>query len=110
MFSEALSLQLAGTGVRVTAICPGFTHTEFHQRAAADMSAVPERMWLDAVDVVAEGLADAFAGKAVSIPSRRYKALVAAAQDGAAPAAARGNGETRLISCQPWTIGRGCWN
>jgi short-subunit dehydrogenase len=80
MFSEALSLQLAGTGVTVTAVCPGFTHTEFHQRASADMSGVPERMWLDAVDVVREGLADLFAGKPVSVPSKRYKALVGMAQ------------------------------
>ena len=48
MFSEALSLQLAGTGVTVTAVCPGFTHTEFHERASADMSGVPSRMWLEA--------------------------------------------------------------
>lgn len=76
MFSEALSLQLAGTGVTVTAVCPGFTHTEFHQRASADMSGVPERMWLDAADVVREGLADTVAGKPVSVPTRRYKTLV----------------------------------
>jgi len=79
MFSEALSIQLEGTGVTVTAVCPGFTHTEFHQRAAADMSHVPQRMWLDAADVVREGLADTFAGKSSSIPSRRYKALVGTA-------------------------------
>ena len=80
MFSEALSLQLAGSGVTVTALCPGFTHTEFHERASADMSSVPARMWLEARDVVREGLADAFAGKPVSVPSRIYKTLVGAAQ------------------------------
>ena len=80
MFSEALSLQLAGTGVTVTAVCPGFTHTEFHERAAADMSGVPSRMWLEARDVVREGLADTLAGKPVSVPSRIYKTLVGAAQ------------------------------
>ncbi|WP_375504087.1 SDR family NAD(P)-dependent oxidoreductase [uncultured Jatrophihabitans sp.] len=80
MFSEALSLQLAGTGVTVTAVCPGFTHTEFHERAAADMSGVPQRMWLEARDVVREGLADTFVGKPVSVPSRVYKTLVGAAQ------------------------------
>lgn len=79
MFSEALSIQLAGTGVTVTAVCPGFTRTEFHERASADMSQVPERMWLEAADVVREGLADTFAGKALSVPSRRYKALVGVA-------------------------------
>ncbi|HEV7193049.1 MAG TPA: SDR family oxidoreductase [Jatrophihabitantaceae bacterium] len=78
MFSEALSVQLAGTGVTVTAVCPGFTHTEFHERAKADMSHVPERMWLDAATVVSEGLADAAKGKPISVPSRQYKTLVAA--------------------------------
>lgn len=76
MFSEALSVQLKGSGVTVTAICPGFTRTEFHQRASADMSHVPERMWLSAEDVVREGLADAFDGKPVSVPTRQYRRLV----------------------------------
>ena len=76
MFSEALSVQLKGSGVTVTAICPGFTRTEFHERAEADMSHVPERMWLSAADVVREGLADAFAGRPVSVPTRQYRRLV----------------------------------
>jgi short-subunit dehydrogenase len=75
-FSEGVSLLLAGTGVRITAICPGFTHTEFHDRAAADMSNTPSWMWLDADRVVAEGLADARAGVVVSVPSKRYKGLL----------------------------------
>ncbi len=76
MFSEALSVQLKGSGVTVTAICPGFTRTEFHERAQADMSHVPERMWLSATDVVREGLDDAFAGRPVSVPTRQYRRLV----------------------------------
>jgi uncharacterized protein len=80
MFSEALAVQLQGSGVSVTAVCPGFTRTEFHQRANADMSHVPERMWLDARTVVREGLADAARGKPVSVPSRQYRALVGASR------------------------------
>lgn len=80
MFSEALALQLASSGVHVTAVCPGFTHTEFHERASADMSKVPDWMWLDAADVVAQGLADAAKGKPVSVPSAKYKALTGAAR------------------------------
>jgi short-subunit dehydrogenase len=76
MFSEALAVQLRDSPVSVTAVHPGFTHTEFHERANADMSHVPERMWLDAATVVSEALADADKGKPLSVPSRQYKQLV----------------------------------
>ena len=80
MFSEALAVQLAGSGVSITAVCPGFTRTEFHDRANADMAHVPDRMWLDVRTVVSQGLADAAKGKPVSVPGRQYKLLVSAAR------------------------------
>ncbi len=43
VFSESLAQELDGSGVRVTAVCPGFVHTEFHARAGVDMSALPDR-------------------------------------------------------------------
>lgn len=75
-FSEAVRQDLAGTGVRVLALCPGFTHTEFHDRAGMDMGGLSELLWLDADDVVAAGLRDLRAGKAVSVPGWQYKAIV----------------------------------
>jgi len=75
-FSEGLAALLKSRGVRVSVICPGFTHTEFHARAQADMSDIPSFMWLDADRVVADGLADARAGTVISVPSKRYRAIV----------------------------------
>lgn len=70
----------AGRGVTVTAACPGFTHTEFHDRMGMDKTVAPGWMWLPAERMVREALADNARGKAVSIPTRRYKVLTAAAR------------------------------
>jgi len=76
-FSRSANLRYGPRGVQVTAVCPGFVHTEFHQRMGANMSRVPKWMWLNPDQVVREGLAANAAGKSVSIPSRRYSTLIA---------------------------------
>ncbi|MCW2491434.1 MAG: family NAD(P)-dependent oxidoreductase [Frankiales bacterium] len=79
-FTEGVALRMAGSGVSVSVICPGFTHTEIHERTGTDMSHLPSWLWLDADRVVAEGLADVRSGTLVSIPSRRYRAIVLASR------------------------------
>lgn len=78
VFSESLAAQLHGTGVTVTALCPGFTHTEFHENADIKVdktSALGRKLWLDADRLVRDALVDADAGKVVSVPGRQYQAI-----------------------------------
>lgn len=79
-FSESLAMELRPHKVRVMALCPGYVHTEFHQRMGADMSGVPSFLWLNAAEVVDEAWDDLVKGKPVSIPSLRYKLIVGAAR------------------------------
>lgn len=81
-FSRWANGRYAPRGVTITAVCPGYTHTNFHERMglAPGKEGIPDGMWLDARDVVAESLRDAARGVAVSIPSLRYKALVTLAR------------------------------
>lgn len=76
-FTASLAGELSGTGVSATALCPGYVRTEFHRRAGMDMSHLPGWAWLDADRLVADCLADIRRGRAVSVPSLRYKAAVA---------------------------------
>ncbi|WP_116050138.1 SDR family NAD(P)-dependent oxidoreductase [Amycolatopsis palatopharyngis] len=78
-FTEGTAGALPGTGVRMVALCPGFTNTEFHQRAGLDKPG-PKLFWLDPARVVSEGLADLRRGKVISIPSPQYKLVVAVAK------------------------------
>jgi short-subunit dehydrogenase len=77
-FTEGLYLELkrAGSPVRVQALCPGFTYSEFHDVARMDRSLVPKSWWMEAEEVVAASLAGLERGELFVVPGLRYKALV----------------------------------
>jgi short-subunit dehydrogenase len=75
-FSESLHAEVRKAGVHVTALCPGFTRTEFHAANDADASGIPGFAWLESDDVARAGLAAVAAGRAVSVPGAQYKVAV----------------------------------
>lgn len=76
VLSESLHTELIGTKVKISALCPGFTRTEFHQRGRMSMKGLPAFMWLNSDALVAKAWSDALKGKAVSIPGWQYQLLV----------------------------------
>lgn len=79
-FTEGLSMELQGTGVHAVAVCPGYTRTEFHDRAGMRMGGVPDWMWQSVDDVVAQALRDADRGRVISVAGPLYRSLGAASR------------------------------
>jgi len=78
-FTEALHEELRGSRVRVQALCPGFTRTEFQQRAGINVSQVPAVAWMTPEAVVDASLAALQRGELICIPglSNRLLAMLA---------------------------------
>lgn len=75
VFSEGLAGEVAPLGVSVTAVCPGYVHTEFHERADMNMGSVPGWMWLDADRVAGKAMRDVDRGKVLSVTGSQYKVM-----------------------------------
>lgn len=67
-FSQALHEELKGTGVKCMVCCPGFTRTEFQERAGIDSVEVPDFLWQSAEQVASIALRDYERGRAVCVP------------------------------------------
>jgi short-subunit dehydrogenase len=76
-FTEALALELAAAGsqVRLQALCPGFTHTEFHDVMGVDKKVIPGGWWMAPEAVVAASLRGLERGKLIVVPGLRYRLL-----------------------------------
>jgi uncharacterized protein len=90
-FTHAIREEARGRGVQVLLVCPGYTHTEFHDRAGLGPTGVPEFAWQSAQTVVDAALRALDRGRSVSIPGALNQ--VAAALSSTAPA-----GVTRRVA------------
>lgn len=72
---QSLAVELAGTGVTITTLLPGFTRTEFQERSGTNVNDVPRLLWQSAERVAAAGLAGAFDGDIEVVPSKRYRVI-----------------------------------
>jgi short-subunit dehydrogenase len=76
-FTEGLAGELEGTGVKVQALCPGFTRTEFQQVAGANTEMLPSFAWQEPDEVVEASLAGLARGDLVVVPGRANQAVAA---------------------------------
>ena len=85
VFSESLHAELRGTNVKISALCPGFTRTEFHARGRMKMTALPKFMWLNSDELVNKSWKYAKANRVICIPGWQYKILSAIARNAPRP-------------------------
>jgi short-subunit dehydrogenase len=82
-FSEALQAELRGTGVKVQALCPGFTHTEFHDtptHRGFHRSRIPEALWMSAEEVAKGSLSALDRRQVIFVPGFKNRLVAAAAR------------------------------
>jgi uncharacterized protein len=76
-FTEAIAEEVKSQGVYLQVLCPGFTHTEFHERADIAKGGIPDFMWMQSEDVVRDSLAAMDRGETVCVPGMVNKAITA---------------------------------
>lgn len=79
-FARGANLAYRDRGVTVTAVCPGFVRTEFHERMEVSTAGIPAFLWLDAQRVVRLALRGIHRGRSVVIPTARYRLIAGLAR------------------------------
>jgi short-subunit dehydrogenase len=85
VLSESLNTEMHGTNVKISALCPGFTRTEFHERGRMRMNGLPQFMWLSADRVVLQAWKENQNGKVLSVPGWQYLILSTISRFGPRP-------------------------
>jgi short-subunit dehydrogenase len=77
-YSQALQMELSGTGIEVQALCPGYSRTEFHDPMAAegfDRGRIPDEMWMTAEEIVTASLQALGGGQVLVVPGEANQGL-----------------------------------
>ena len=73
VYTDALALELRGTGVSATAVCPGNTRTNFHASGGIKRKDIPEWMWCEPEQIARTGLRAAKKARPVYVPTVKWR-------------------------------------
>jgi short-subunit dehydrogenase len=82
IYTQGLALELEGTGVQATAVCPGWARTDFHVHGGVDKPKVPDWLWIEPSEIVRAALKAVRRGRAVVVPTVRWRVAIWVAQHG----------------------------
>ena len=102
VLSESLNSEFRKTNINITALCPGFTRTEFRLRAQLRKDGLPNFMWLTSDAVAKKGWKDARKGKALSVPGWQYAILTIITRFGPRPLIRRSGAIIIALAGKKW--------
>jgi short-subunit dehydrogenase len=80
VYTQSLALELRGSGVSATAVCPGETKTDFHANGGLKRPGIPEWLWCKPEQIARLGLRAAEKGRAIYVPTMRWRLFAWACQ------------------------------